>query len=356
MAVAAKYRILTELLRTDFLQDGKPGKKLPTETELMQRYHMSRQTVRRALQQLSDEGLIQRCQGSGSYIAEPERDIPKNIAILVSYQDDYIFPTILRDAQSVFASHGISAAVYVTGNNVAIEREILTDLIREGISGILVEGSKTALPTPNADLYHKLRLSGIALLFLNGIYSNLTGIPCISDANYAGGYQLARYLIGKGHGSIGGIFKSDDIQGPERYFGTVSALRDAGLPIRDRAFCWYDTHDRSSMVDEKDARLLDRFLTERLTEVTALVCYNDEIANLVIRRLLAMGKRVPEDMALVSFDNSYYCQVCPVGITSLAHKAERMGRIAAQLLINILRGEAVQSASLGWTLVSRDSG
>ncbi len=354
--MAAKYRILAELLRTDYLRDGKPGKKLPTETELMCRYHMSRQTVRRALQQLCEEGLIQRRQGSGSYIAEPERDLSKKIAILASFQDDYIFPTILRDAQSVFAGHGISVAVYVTGNNVATEREILTELIREGISGILVEGSKTALPTPNADLYHKLQLSGTALLFLHGIYSNLTGIPCISDANYAGGYQLARYLIGKGHGAIGGIFKSDDSQGPERYHGTVSALTDAGLPILGRAFCWYDTHDRSSMVDGKDMRLLDRFLMERLTEVTALVCYNDEIANLVIRRLLTMGKQVPEDMAVVSFDNSYYCQVCPVGITSLAHKAERMGRMAAQLLINMLRGEAVQSVSLSWALVSRDSG
>lgn len=354
--MAAKCRILAELLRTDYIRDGKPGGRLPTEAELMGRYHMSRQTVRRALQQLCDEGLIQRRQGSGSYIAEPERDLPKKIAILASFQDDYIFPTLLRDTQSVFASHGISVAVYATGNNVAAEREILTGLLREGVGGILVEGSKTALPTPNADLYHKLQLSGTALLFLHGSYSNLTGIPCISDANYAGGYQLARHLIGKGHGTIGGIFKSDDRQGPERYHGTVSALTDAGLPVLDRAFCWYDTHDRSVMVDGKDARLLDRFLTERLTEVTALVCYNDEIANLVIRRLLAMGKRVPEDMAVVSFDNSYYCQVCPVGITSLTHKAERMGRMAAQRLIRMLRGEAVQSVSLGWTLVARDSG
>lgn len=352
-----KYKFLAGLLRNELSKNGgQCGYRLPTEAELTHRYQVSRQTVRHALQLLAEEGLVQKRQGSGTYATGKVQDAARQqIAVITSFLDDYIFPTILHDAQGTFAREGFSTLVYATENRVGAERDILLQLLEQPVGGILVEGSKTALPSPNADLYLRLRETGVPMVFLHGAYTELAGFPCVSDDNYGGGYLLARHLISQGHQYLAGIFKSDDVQGPQRYHGCISAIRDAGLPILDRCFRWYDTEDRLEMLEQRPPDLLHRFLTERLGTATAVICYNDEIAYLLIQELLAMGKRPPEDIAIVSFDNSYYSQISPVPITSLRHR-EKMGRIAAEHLLHIIRGGTGQSRSLEWELLIRSSG
>ena len=355
--MAAKYQVLADRLRDELNQNGgQQSRKLPTELELAQRYHLSRQTVRHALRLLEEEGLIQRRQGSGSYSTGLTSNAPsRQIAVVTSFIDDYIFPGILHDVSAVFSQHGYSTAVYSSENQIARERELLLRLLGEPIGGLLMEGAKTALPSPNADLYKRLRQAGVPMVFLHSVYSESPDVPCVADDNYGGGYSLGQYLAGQGHREIAGLFKSDDAQGLHRYHGVLSAIRDAGLPIRDSRFAWYDTEDRCRLLEEKDLRLLTGFLENRLGDATAVVCYNDEIAYHMIQALLSAGRRVPEDVAVVSFDNSYLSQIGPVPITSLSHRS-RMGRVAAEHMIALLNGETPRSTFLEWDLVLRQSG
>lgn len=356
--MAAKYEQLASILRSEIqqlLRQG--GTKLATEAELSERYHMSRQTVRHALKLLEAEQLIERRQGSGSYIRQSGKpDDVRQIAVITTFLDDYIFPSILHDVQSSFSEAGYATLVFATENQVSREREILLMLLDKSVSAILVEGSKTALPTPNSDLYQLLRAKGIPVLFLHGIYSNLRDFPCLLDDNYAGGYQLGQYLLRQGHSRIAGIFKSDDIQGPQRYHGLVCALRDGHAAIPDNTSFWYDTQDRAALVGGGQNGILDRFIQRRLGNATAVVCYNDEIAHLLIKRLLELGRAVPGDVAVVSFDNSFYSQVGPVPITSLGHRDRRTGRTAARLLLDILAGKQTSPPPLEWELSRRQSG
>ncbi len=355
--MAAKYIVLARLLREELAAGGnKPGYRLPTEETLSRRYGMSRQTVRHALQLLVEDGIIEKRQGSGSYLSGSQSAAPPPVAIVVTFVDDYIFPTVLHNAQQVFAQRGYPTVVYATENRVSREREILQQLLTVPLSGVLVEGSKTALPCANADLYRALRERGVPVLFFQGCYWDLEQFPSVCDDNFGGGLQLARHLIGQGHRRVGGIFKSDDMQGPQRYHGLLTGLFQAGLTVEDAHFCWYDTEDRLALVNRQDAGFLRRFLKERLADVTAVVCYNDEIAHFLIRELLTLGRQVPQDMAVVSFDNSYYSQMEPVTITSLSHYQHKTGEVAAQALLALMHGEDVRSRWLDWRLMVRSSG
>lgn len=352
-----KYKRLADILRREIKSGAIPqGSRLPTEKELSAKYAMSRQTVRHALQILTDEGLIQRRQGSGSYPTPQSASTQSmQIAVVVTFLDDYIFPRVLHDAQSVLSQHGYSTAVYITDNRVGTEREILQRLLEDPPAGLLVEGTKTALPNPNLDLYQQFQKLGIPIVFFHSSYPGLSGAPCVADDNFGGGYALAQHLIAQGHRRIGGLFKSDDIQGPQRYQGVTCALREQDLPILDQAFCWYDTEARLHMVQHRDSDLLRNFITTRFTEVSAVVCYNDEIAHLLIGHLLALGRRVPEDLAVVSFDNSYYSQIGPVRITSMRHKDHKTGGLAAQELLTLMQGGIGHPKVLGWEMVVRES-
>lgn len=355
--MSSKYQQLASCLRNDLPAIAKQGGKLPTEAELSAKFHMSRQTVRHALRLLTEEGLIESRQGSGSYVSTgASLSGVRQVAVITTFLDDYIFPKILHDVQNCFSQYGYTTTVFVTENKVSLEREILTKLLSMGISGILVETSKSALPTPNADLFAKLRKNGVPILFLHGIYNNLSGYPCILDDNLNGGYLLTRHLLEKGHRRIAGIFKSDDLQGPQRYHGMVTALCDEEIPIPDDHIFWYDTEDRRQLVDQKDHALLNDFLQNRIGNSTAVICYNDEIAHTLIKCLLEHHRSVPEDISVVSFDDSYYSQIGPVPITSLGHRSKRTGQIAAQMLLDMISGKNPRSITLEWELMERQSG
>jgi Fe2+ or Zn2+ uptake regulation protein len=131
--------------------------RLPTEMQLAKMYSVSRQTVRRALGILAEEGLIERRQGSGSRLLDaPAVWAGNNVAVIATFMDDYIFPTLLHHIQSVMEKHSFSTLVYATQNKLNREREILQILIDNPVRGVLVEGVKSALPNPNLDLYRQL--------------------------------------------------------------------------------------------------------------------------------------------------------------------------------------------------------
>lgn len=107
-----------------------------------------------------------------------------------------------------------------------------------------------------------------------------------------------------------------------------------GCSIGDDCVVWYTTAERSRLFrpDNRD------YMFERLRGCDGIVCYNDQIAYGVIDLLTSRGVRVPEDVLVVGFDNSSISEYSPVKITSFAHPKDEMGRIAANKLINMLRG------------------
>jgi GntR family transcriptional regulator of arabinose operon len=350
MQIAAQLR--AEIRKGAYRETGK----LPTENELAEACGANRQTVRRALSLLTEEGLIDRRQGSGSYLRSAASRRGSTVAILTTSINDYIFPAILQDAQGVFEKSGYSTMLFCTHNQVNQEREILKKILSGTVCGLLVEGTKTALPNPNLDLYRKLEQLGVPIVFLHGCYAALPTSVCISDDNFRGGYLLTEYLLRKGHTKIAGIFKSDDIQGHERYAGFLTAFRDAGLPLPDTQIAWFTTEEKGRLLKSGGPSAMADFFSPVLEGCDAVVCYNDEIAFALIGFLRERGVRVPEDVAVVSFDNSSYSEFCSVRITSLAHGSKHIGRIAAESLLRLLRGEHVASQSVPWTLMEKESG
>ncbi len=351
-----KYQMIADELRIH-IEAGKylTSTTLPTEFALAQEYQVSRQTVRQALAVLMKDGLIEKRQGSGSHILrhEASHELPQrySVAVITTYISDYIFPSILREAEDVLSSHNCTPSLFATQNEVSNERRVLKNLLNLPIDGILVEATKSALPNPNLDLYQQLIDKGIPLVFMHGNYANLPGALSVLDDNYGGGRMLVQYLYEKGHRNIAGIFKNDDIQGHQRYAGYATALRDLGLPMEDKQLFWYNTDNKEQLL----SGAYSDFLEQMLQEFSSVVCYNDEIASYLISYLQKKGKQIPGELAVVSFDNSRYSELSPVRITSLSHGKYNVGRMSAELLMRLLRGESCHSEIAPWVLVEKES-
>jgi len=353
--MAAKYIALAGELRrlcARMRQEGR--RRLPGESELCRSYGCSRQTVRRALELLAREGLILRLRGSGTYLAGGAARGGR-VAVVTQSAEEYVYPRLLREIETQLALAGLSADFYSSENLVARERELLTQLLSAPPAGLLLECARSALPSPNLALLERLAELGVPLVFLRALPAGLEGFPCVREDDAAGAALLVRFLRGKGHEHIAAILRRDDCAGTERYRGFVSALLSSGGTLHERSVLWLDGGDREDVLSA-DSPLLERFVRERLSPCTAVLCHSDELAHALIRCLLRQGLRVPEDVAVVGFDNSHYCLLGPVPITSLAHERQRPGSAAAGLLLELLKGREAPSVLLPWTLRERESG
>ena len=87
------------------------------------------------------------------------------------------------------------------------ERKILEDYIEKQIDGLIVEGTKSALPNPNLPLYEKLQDMGDSRgVFSMAIIPALTNTVSVTTDDRQGRFDAVSYLVQKGHRKIGGIF------------------------------------------------------------------------------------------------------------------------------------------------------
>lgn len=310
------------------------GDKLESENEISSLFGISRQTVRHALGLLVQQGILTTVRGSGTYIAdaymrgEVEKTLSRTVTIISTYADGYIFPRILRAMVKKLEEHAYSARIMFTNNQISTERSLLRRLLEEGKRDpLIVEPVMSGLPNPNRKYYLRMKERGIPILFFHSFYPELD-IPHVCMNDEEAGRLATEYLIQQGHKNIGGIFKADDGQGRRRYMGYLKALIKAGIEVREERICWVDTLELRAFPVMKPKIL------ERLKGCTACVCYNDEVAHELTEFAAQEKILIPDQLSVVSIDNSELARLNGVPLTSVSHPMEILGEKAAE---NILR-------------------
>ena len=335
MEQMAKYREVINWIRDEIASGSlREGDRLMSEQALAEKFSLSRQTIRHATGELEAEGLLKRIRGSGTYVgaqaAPTVRETYRNIAVISTYVDSYIFPSTIRGIESILSKAGYTMQIAFTDDYVAQEEAILKGLLeKDNIDGLIVEPSKSALPNPNMDMYRRLKERGIPIIFFNALYSELD-MPCVRMDDFEAGRVMTEILIGAGHRKIGSIFHAEDGQGRLRYGGYIKAMQSSGLRQLPGQTCWVDAFSF------RDIRPMKDFLMERLKDCTGLVCYNDEIARQVIGLFREAGRRVPEDLSIVSFDDASDTNMRGVPLATCSHPKEQLGEKVAENLLRMI--------------------
>jgi len=331
------------------------GDRLESENELTAIFGVSRQTVRHAISVLDNRGMVDRRRGSGTYIKIPEKQErkitkTKRIGIVTTYVNEYIFLPIIQEMERVLSKSGYNMQVSFTNNSIEKERLILKSLLKDmAVDGIITEPARSGLPNPNLPLYRAIMDLGVPVIFLNSFYKELPA-PYVGLDDKAAGKIAAEHLLQCGHRKIGGIFKADDGQGHERYAGYVEALMEAEVKVKGERIAWIDTEGLRSPVEDF------HWVLKRLTDCTACVCYNDEVAKKLINICLEQGISIPEDLSVVGIDNSDLGIFCEVPFTSVENPVNDLGRTAALKMMELLNGHAVEhSMTLKPKVIMRNS-
>jgi len=145
-------------------------------------------------------------------------------------------------------------------------------------------------------------------------------------------YLLTKRLIENGHKRIAAIFKYDDLQGIERYKGFLKCMADNRLKIDDECIRWYSTEDFDYCLSIKG---LNAFF-KKISDCTAIVAYNDEIAVKVVDFLNGKGIRIPDDISMVSVDDTHLLNMTNIDMVSAVHPKMELGRMVARNIIKMM--------------------
>jgi LacI family transcriptional regulator len=185
-------------------------------------------------------------------------------------------------------------------------------------------------------------------------------IPCgVGDAecitigatNFTGGVTAAEYLLSLGHRRIGHAGGPHSVElSHARLAGYSSALRKAGIDLDETLV----THSAFAYDAGRQAA---RDLLDRPDRPTAIFAANDEIALGVMEEARRRSIRIPEDLSVVGFDDTFLASRSAPPLTTVAQPLLEMGRVATRSLAQMISNDVVgtRHIELATRLVVRDS-
>ncbi|GGH11756.1 GntR family transcriptional regulator [Paenibacillus segetis] len=335
-----KYQVIIDDIKSKILSgDYTVGEQIPTESALQSLYEVSRQTVRKAILELSNEGFLRSEKGSGTYVSNQYRSKTggsshkKTIGVITTYISDYIFPSIIRGIESRLNEDNYSLLLASTNNDVEQEKRALEMMLSQGVDGLIIEPTKSNLYNPNIAYYLSFKEQDIPLIMINAFYEEIE-LPylCLDDVQSS--YLATKELISKGHNQIGLVAKMDDLQGKYRMKGYIKALEEAKLRFYPEQIFSFNTETKQTLSTN-----LKDFLNKNRDTLTAIVCYNDEVGLEVVHACRQLDISIPEELSIIGQDNSYIAKNANIKLTTLTHPQETMGRDAADWVIKKLQGK-----------------
>ena len=338
------YRLMEDIKTKIKSKEFEAGTKIPSENEFAKEYNISRQTVRKAITELTAEGYLYAEHGRGTFVSEWARHTKtsKNIAVVSTYLSDYIFPRVIQGIDRVLTENGYSIILKTTGNSRAAEARCIEELLSKDIDGMIIEPSKSQISCRHTSLYDQMDEYEIPYVFIQGCFAQMMKKPHVLMDDVKGGYLITKHLLTLGHKRILGIFKADDVQGKDRHKGYVHALQEAGILYDPDYVVWFYTEDRQIKPRDAINDILNmNHSANAELPIDAIVCYNDQIVVEVIRTLGEHGIRVPQDVSVTGFDNSLLAKNNRIRITTVSHPQEKLGMMAAELMLKLIRQEEI---------------
>ncbi|MBT2467101.1 LacI family DNA-binding transcriptional regulator [Streptomyces sp. ISL-66] len=253
------------------------------------------------------------------------------------------FSDVVRGVGATLAETDVQLVLTLAGNERE-RRRLAQYLSGHRVDGVLLVSVHAGDPLP--ELLAELGIPTV----LSGRRSAAETLPWVDSDNLAGAAAAVRHLLGRGRRAIATITGPLDVYGAEcRLDGYRQALAEAGHPVDELLIADGD-------FTEEGGRGAMRDLLERRPDLDAVFAASDVMAAGACRELRAAGRRIPEDVALVGFDDSVLARHMDPPLTSVRQPVEEMGRTMARLLLARIAGEEGDAAMvLPTELVVRES-
>ncbi|MEA5067010.1 MAG: LacI family DNA-binding transcriptional regulator [Eubacteriales bacterium] len=197
---------------------------------------------------------------------------------------------------------------------------------RKQIEGVILGGNA------QADMVLEFQNQHIAVVLVNSRIPGLD-LPCVLSDEEGGVRQIVEHLWDRGHTRIAMLAgRLSPYISSERYNAFLKAMRQKGIPV----------DSQSVKMCSPDVESATRAATELLTgsrRPSAIFASNDVIASGTLKAAARLKVKVPEELAVVGYDDSALCTMLEPEMTSVHTHRHRMGRLCVERLTALLKGE-----------------
>jgi LacI family transcriptional regulator len=297
-------------------------------------------TACRALQVLRDKGLIASVERSGSYLLDPTRRAAESWGLCLRLTPGAWLRATVSLITAGFDALAKDEGLAVRADLFSLDAPSARQFLRQakaakdaGVRGVFLLPSRLSEESHRVDLalIDACHHIGLAVVLLE---RNLRGSDrelchdLVSTDDVRGGMRLTRHLAKLGRRRIACVVASPCSTHEDRLAGYLTAVRNwcgDGPPPTPLVACQRtDLEEKASV-----AELADRLTTER---ADAVVCYSDYAAMGLILEFLSRGIRVPQDVAVVGFDDLPIGNLFAVGVTTYAFPAKEVARRALSVM------------------------
>ncbi len=354
---------IVELIETKTLA---PGQRLPTDTQLVEEFGVSRPTIARAMNELVLSGLVERRAGAGSFVArkknvEPLRQV-KTLGLLIpGLGETEIFEPICSEIASLCERHHFS----LLWGNVPPRQglspaekamALCKKYIEDNVAGVFWAPLELSdeMEDVNTHIADMLDESGMSVVMLDRDYLpypyrsqfDLVGID-----NVRAGYLQAVHLIGHGMKRI--VYFAHR-QSASTVIQRIHGFRLAKMTALEQRKNTFPNESDTVFGDPSEGAAVDELLS--LTP-EAVICANDITAATLMRSLLDRGIKIPAEIRVMGLDDVRYSSFFSVSLTTLHQPCRAIGAAAVNAMAFRVsnRQAPPQEIHLNCTLKIRES-
>ncbi len=266
------------------------------------------------------------------------------LGLIISDIENPFFISVVRGVEDTAYAHQMSVVLCNTDEDPAKQQMYLQVMQAEQVAGLIIS------PTSASKDFTELQRLKIPIILLDRRAANFEADAVTID-NVNGAYLAVRHLIDIGYERIGIIGGSPHLTtGQERYEGYRKAMTTAGLKIDERLIKVGDFKTESGY------RLAQEFIAAAKPPQAIFVA-NNLMTLGALRAMREQGVRIPQDIALVGFDDMpWSSELCPP-LTAVSQPTYELGQETVQLLLRRLAdpNAPIRTVTLQPRLVVRES-
>ncbi len=340
-----KYQNLKDYLIAKIRSGGLAGSgRLDSEPQLCERFSLSRNTIRQAIQELENEGYVYRIHGKGTFIRNATPVNSRKIALMIydtAYMAHPVTGGLIRGIDETLSRNGYILDILASKRSFHDENLMR---LAESYAGFLIG-------TYQLDELMLAELEKISLphLFVKNYPMNHDVHAARINFTHAG-FLAAEHLIRTGCGNLALIYSGDRIAiSAEFKEGVYSAALEHGARLRRENIFIADFSDRLA-IPEICAELL-----RHEDRPDGMICASDELAIALLAELKRHGVSVPGDISVIGCNNTENSTLTTPPLSTVDIPVMELGRRSADLLLRMIHGETAQPELLEPSLVIRGS-
>ncbi len=327
---SAIHEDLLEALRAQVIETKKSGTPIGSEHEISRQWHLSRHAVRKAIDQLVREGLVQRQPGRGLFTSASAVRTIQVVAGKLAWETMGWLTTGIQDLAK---ERGVRIQTYDAHGSFEADIAAIQNLPESDAVGALIVSLHNRC---FGEALFDLKRKGFPFVVVDDILSELNA-PTVCTDNYAGGNMAGRELLALGHRRIGfmGDLVARTVQA--RLEGLRDAINDAGVAF-DRSLIRDVKEENNRLGDwSKDVATCARELLGRADRPTAIFCSCDAIAASLYPVARDMKLQIGRDISLVGFDDASFCTLLDPPLATVRQPMAEVGKVALGVLLNLLQ-------------------